>query len=240
MSRCGWGLMASLWLAGPVWAEATPSAGLSCSDNYCVQWGDIEGEKPNTQYQDSEGFYFKADILTTLSVTVDSQSIDFGMLTPGIMGSRDSVVTVNSTKNMGYNLYVLQQAPLFLDRRFTYLDEDDVRAIIPRTHCDDESDPCSTSVAKVWNNPDQAGFGYTALGDDALASIFGTEATGLKYRQLPLRSAGEDMALVAQATGTDALLVDNQTTLRYQVSPLAINDAGAYMADINYVVIPNF
>ena len=177
-------------------------------------------------------------INTNIQFNIDKLWVDFPYMSPGILATGQNELTINSNAPIGYSLYTGDDLPLHLPEMEERLLMDGLaiypREIIAATTCD--VGDCDDQVAGTWTNGDMAGFGYTVIGDDALADFAG----GQKYRAFSDLKLGQPARLIATKDASSQALSQRQLTVRYQVGVRGDTEAGVFQNSVYYTLVPNY
>jgi hypothetical protein len=203
----------------------------------------------NTTYSDfiadAQGIYHgfpnATESSSLIQLTIDSLNLDFGGMYPGTPVTRQTNILVNSNIPMGYQLYAIQDKLLQLGHYAqTEFSPPGEREIINNTTCDNND--CHLNLARTWNDPDVAGFGYTVMSPDAVSDFDG----GTKYRPFATKNKGNDTppdespVIIAGLPNTQTHLNNRHLTVQYKVSISPLNTAGVYTNTVDYTLVPHF
>lgn len=165
-------------------------------------------------------------------ITFDKTEIELIGLSPGILVQADNNIAITSNVPTGYAIYAQQDHKLYnQDLIFGEVITD--RNSLLNTSCDNHD--CTATVSATWDNPDEAGFGYSVLGTDALADF----QSGTKYRAFATANQDEAPVMIAYDQATTAYLVDRATQVIYKAAAASDNEAGIYTNVINYTFVPS-
>lgn len=246
-------LLLFLLVAQPAQAQFATSSNyqLEIGENLETLWLHNRGNNPYLPFLQSapnatlldliyDKYPTPASISTTVSLIADNSKIDFGRLMPGNLVKRETILTVNASKPLGYQLFTFQEKPFVLTQ---YSQVGSLppgqRAIIPATGCD--SNNCTIEQAGAWSSEQAFGFGYSVAGVDALADF----AAGTAWRPFVLltnqdgNTASGTPVMIA-TNGTIGQVSNRQLAVSYQVNVPELTEAGSYLTSIGYVLIPNF
>lgn len=165
-------------------------------------------------------------------ITFDKTEIELVGLSPGIMVQADSNIAVTSNVPTGYAIYAQQDHRLY-NQDLIFGDVITDRNSLKNTSCDNND--CTATSAATWNNADQAGFGFSVLGIDALTDF----DLGTKYRPFATANQNEAPLMIVYDQATTAYLVDRATQVIYRVAAASDNEAGVYTNTINYTFVPS-
>ncbi len=165
-------------------------------------------------------------------ITFDKTEIELTGLSPGILVQTDNNIAVTSNVPTGYAIYAQQDHPLY-NQDLIFGDIVTERNSLRNTSCDNND--CTATAAATWDNPDKAGFGYSVLGEDALADF----AAGTKYRPFATATQTEAPIMIAYDQETTAYLVDRATQVIYKAAAASDNESGIYTNMINYTFVPS-
>lgn len=160
------------------------------------------------------------------SISLSSDLVDFGTLSPTNPIIRTADLSVNSKAAYGYSVIVFENEPL------TTISSND-KAFIPDTTCD--SGACGTENAAEWINPLTYGFGYRC---DNLAGTDCNSAFAHPnfYKHFPNTANNDDPQSIMAGIGSN-----NKTArISYKINISSTQTQGAYNNVITYIAIPNF
>ena len=204
----------------------------------------ISGTTTNTDYQlrstvgdlspvVSEGVNFKVrtgleNIASTLpfSVSLSSDLIDFGSLSPTNPIVRTVDLSVYSLSISGYSVIASQDHPL-------QINPDASGANIPDATCDNGE--CSQEKAGIWINTLTYGFGYRCdniIGADCDSSFSKTNF----YKHFADISNGQSSQSVMAGIGSK----NKDVRLSYKINISGNQVPGTYTNIITYIAVPNF
>lgn len=189
----------------------------------------VGGYSPNS----SEGVNFKVktgfeNLTATLpfSISLSSNLVDFGILSPTNPIVRTLDLTINSPSVYGYSVFAFENDSLATIPPAS-------RTFIPDTTCDNGL--CGISSAAEWNNALTYGLGYRC---DNLTGI-GCDNSFSKinfYKRLPNLANNDDLASIMAGFGSN-----NQTArLSYKVNISGNQAQGTYSNVITYIAVPSF
>ena len=189
-------------------------------------------------YGDSFASGEATGINTDIQFSIDKLWVDFPYMSPGILATGQNELIINSNAPIGYSLYTGEDLPLHLPEMEQRLLVDGLavypREIIAATTCD--AGDCDDQTAGTWVNGEIAGFGYTVMGDDALADFAG----GQKYRAFSDLKLGQPARLIATKDASSQALSQRQLTVRYQVGVRGDTEAGVFQNSVYYTLVPNY
>ncbi len=165
------------------------------------------------------------------SVAIDKNNIELTNLSPGIPVQATTSITATSNVPTGYAIYIQENGPL-THQDVNWDGRQTNRNTIPDTQCDGGS--CSETVAGAWANNDQAGFGYTVIGEDSLSDF----ESGTKFKVFPSAQEKESAIIIANDQSTNAYLVNRFTQVIYKVIIPPETEAGIYTNTISYTFVP--
>ena len=225
-----------------------PAGGQSMSNkDYKIKmqgFNTISGTTTNTDYQlrstvgdlspvISEGVNFKVragleNIASTLpfSVSLSSDLIDFGSLSPTNPIVRTVDLSVYSLSISGYSVIASQDHPL-------QINPDASGANIPDATCDNGE--CSQEKAGIWINTLTYGFGYRCdniIGADCDSSFSKTNF----YKHFADISNGQSSQSVMAGIGSK----NKDVRLSYKINISGNQVPGTYTNIITYIAVPNF
>lgn len=246
-------LLLFLLVTSPAQAQFATSSNyqLEIGDNLEALWLYNKGNNPYVPFLQSQPnatlldlIYDKyptpASISTTVSLSADNSKIDFGRLMPGNLVKRETTLTINASKPLGYQLFTFQEKPFVLSQ---YSQANSLppgpRAMIPATACD--SNNCNVLQAGAWSSEQTFGFGYSVAGVDALADF----SAGTAWRPFVLLDNQDGTTafgtpVMIATNGTVGQVDNRQLAVSYQVNVPEFTEAGLYLTSIGYALIPNF
>jgi len=177
-------------------------------------------------------------VVTAIQMTIDDLLVDFPDMTPGILGSADTQIVINSNVPIGYSLYAAEDLPLHTGETEVRLKTVNLRQY-PRQLIEDtlgDDGTASYQNAAEWINPDVIGFGYTVTGSDALGDFAG----GTRYKAFADLGSDQPAQVIAQELNTTQYLTNRQVDVHYQVGVKGDNEVGVYNNHIYYTLVPNF
>jgi hypothetical protein len=188
-------------------------------------------EKPDRTI--SEGVNFKAvsgfkDLAPTspFSVTLSSDIVYFGTLSPTNPIIRFLDLDIYSLDNHGYSVQAFEDQPLTMINQ-------GAKIIIPDTTCDNGG--CGTENAGKWTNILTYGFGYRCdnlTGTDCDNSF----AKADLYRRFPNVASNDDYQSIMSGVGSDY----KKVRIFYKINTSGAQVQGNYSNVITYIAIPNF
>lgn len=209
------------------------------SSNYTIRMGNFNitsGLKSSTSYNltdtvgqiaaeffSSTGYNVKAGFqyiytLFNFSFSISTLAVNLGTLAPNTFSTASHTLTVTAP-GQGYSVTVFETSKLTNENGDT----------IPDTTCDGGT--CTETSAQVWTTATNNGFGYNATGNDIAADFIDSTY----FRPFPDFSLSEPPATVMTSSdaGTNRI-----STITYKVSPSAVQAAGTYTTQINYIATP--
>lgn len=154
--------------------------------------------------------------------SISKLSIELGELFANSFSTDSHTLSITTNGASGYSVYAFAEAPLHLA---------DGSATIPDTLCD--LGGCSESVAGLWTDASQAGFGFNVSGDDAAADFI----NGNYFRQFANHAASESMQVIM---GSNNVALDRTATVTYQAAMPGNQAAGNYQTSIVFVAVPGY
>lgn len=169
-----------------------PVIGLSESDNFKAQ----------------QGFWYMVG--TSLTLSIDSDTVNLGLVTPGSSGEGQSVLSVTTDAWGGYELYISENHALL---------HNDATTTLPDIACSIAS-PC------LWSG---YGLGFTVKEGTGVAVKWGT-SPDYKYAAIPLSST-KFHDKIGYSSGAD------ETTVGYKVVPAPTQKSGPYSNVVTFVAL---
>lgn len=160
------------------------------------------------------------------SITLSSDFVDFGTLSPTNPIIRTVNLSVNNPPSHGYSVIASQDHPLQIDPEAS-------GQIIPNTTCDNGS--CNEKNSAEWTNALTYGFGYrcdNAEGIDCNNSFFNSNF----YKHF----ADSSNSTMPQSVVSGLGFKNNEIMISYKVNISAAQALGIYTNTITYIAIPNF
>jgi len=216
------------------------------SDNYNVQWGNInigagqDLEKAGggnyildlTMGQTSPGLYSKTGYkvragfqyihsIIPFTFTISDLNIELGDLIPQTPATDTNILTVSAGGAGGYQVLAYESHPL---RPETGVDIDD-------TSCDNGN--CTKTNAEIWSQNTTYGFGFNINGDDTPAD-FADTTYFRPFADFETYGAGEEIMASSEATKSA------QTTVTYKANISQTRAAGNYKTNIVYIALPTY
>lgn len=188
-------------------------------------------DKPNPNVSEGVNFKIKTGFenlvsVSPFSISLSSDIVDFGALSPTNPIIRTADLSVNSKTAYGYSVIVFENEPL------TTIFPND-KAFIPDTTCDNGR--CDIQNASEWINPLTYGFGYRCdnLNDTDCDSSFTSPNS---YKHFPDIANNDDPQSIMAGIGAN-----NKTArISYKINISGTQTQGAYNNVITYIAIPNF
>jgi len=168
----------------------------------------IIGVGSSESYKDKAGFWYM--INTALNLTVDSNTVNLGTITPGTPVTGESTITVTTDSWGGYDLKVSED---------NNMKHTDATTTIPDYSCDIAT-PC------LWTG---VGLGFTIKSGTGVDAKWGTNPN-YKYAFFP-----ETATLFHAKTGFSS--AGDVTTIGYKVDTAASQKAGQYSNIITYTAL---
>ena len=179
------------------------------------------GEYGSTDYFLGSGFQYIYQI-DQFTFSLSKLSIDFGELTADTFSTDSHTININTGSAGGYQVYVFENQPLTQINLPT--------AIIQDTNC---NTGCSETVAGIWDNPINDGFGYHIFGDNTPTDF----VNDTYFRRFADNSSGEDMETIM---ASDNIAMDEEATITYQAAMTGNQVAGNYQTSIVFVAVPGY
>lgn len=181
----------------------------------------------------SEGVNFKVkagfeNLASTLpfSISVSSDVVDFGALTPTNPVIRTVDLEINSLTVYGYSVIVFENNPLAIIAS-------DNKTFISDTACDNGI--CDTQNAAQWTNTLTYGFGYRC--DNLSGADCDNSFANLNfYRHFPDITNNDDPQSVMASVGSN----NKRARISYKVNIPGTQLQGTYNNVITYIGVPNF
>jgi hypothetical protein len=228
--------------------HATPAQALTMSnENYVIKTEDfnvISGVTENDDYKlksttgdlntdVSEGVNFKVktgfeNVVSTLpfSVSLGSDIIDFGILSPTNPIIRTVDLATHSLAVYGYSVLVFENEPL------TATSSSD-KTFIPDTTCD--KGDCGVENAAEWKNTLAYGFGYRC--DNTTGADCDNTFSKIDfYKHFPDILNNDDPQSIMAGIGSN----DRKTRISYRANVSQAQSQGTYSNIITYLGIPNY
>lgn len=237
---CGWIIINLLAIFSPVEAQNLES------NSYKVQFGNFNtgsgsrdggdyaisdtlggfavgpyGQYGSSDYFIGSGFQYVYQI-DYFSFSISKLNIELGELFANSFKTDSHTINITTEGASGYNVYAFENHPL----RLTNSTE-----TIPDTTCDLTS--CDETVAGLWSNPTEAGFGFNISGDDIASDFINSNY----FRQFANNEASENMQ---QIMGSSNVALDATATVTYQASMPGDQAAGNYQTSIVFVAVPGY
>ena len=187
------------------------NGGIGSSDNYRIQdtLGEpVAGRGSSLDYSLQQGFQYMLN--TGISLTIDSDTHDFGMVSPGASVQGQSILMTTTDSWGGYNLLISENHAML---------STDAVTTIPDFSCSVNS-PCA------WSGN---GFGFTVLSGTNVESKWGTSPS-YYYAAAPV----SDTVFHTKNGYTSG---GDQTTVGYDVNPPSSQDVGTYSNIITYTAL---
>ncbi len=157
------------------------------------------------------------------SITLSTDSINFGELTPTNPIIRTVNLKINNAPLFGYSVIASQDHALKSDPPAG-------GEIIPNTTCDNGL--CNENIASEWTNTLAYGFGYRCdnlIGVDCDMSFLKPNA----YKQFPQAPKTQN---IMSGTGKDS----KEARISYKINISGSQKQGVYSNIINYIAVPNY
>lgn len=205
----------------------TASGQTMSNDNYVIETDSLETLDANSiQKNKAEPSTQKPNKNTVsaapFSVSLSSDIIDFGILTPTNPIIRTLDLAINNVPPYGYSIIAFENHAL-----------KSYRTIIPDTTCD--SGECGHENTGIWANPLSFGFGYrcdNTMGRDCDRSFSNSNS----YKHFSDISGAQLPQSVIKGAG----LGKRSVRLSYKVNISGNQEQGIYSNVITYIAIPNF
>jgi hypothetical protein len=179
------------------------------------------GEYGTSQYFIGSGFQYIYQI-RQFSFSLSKLTIDFGELSPGFFANDNHTLTINTGSAGGYQIYVFEDRPL--------TQTNNPSEQIPNTTC---NTGCTKSLAGIWDNPSNDGFGFNVVGDNVASDFINSSY----FRPFADNSLGEDMEIIMSS---DNVAFDETATVTYQAVPSVSQAAGEYQTYVVFVAVPGY
>jgi len=183
------------------------------------------GQYGSSNYFIGSGFQYVYQI-DYFFFSISKLSIELGELFPDSFKTDSHTINVTTNGASGYNIYVFENHPL---RQITtdISDPDDIND----TTCD--SNDCDESIAGLWTNPSNAGFGFNASGDDVVSDFINSNY----FRQFANNEAGESMQVIM---GSNNVALNRTATITYKAAMPGNQAAGNYQTSVVFVAVPGY
>lgn len=175
-----------------------------------------------TNYKLRSGFEYVSSIIP-FSFQISSTEITFGSVDPTIPVTRNNFLIVSNGSANGYIVTAQEDHALLDFARGKY---------IPNTTCDNGL--CTPTTSDVWTNALTYGFGYRCdniSGSDCYGDF---SSNSDYYRQF---AASPSAAIVMQGTNVGR---NRKVQITYKVNVSAVQAAGQYVNQIQYIATPTF
>jgi len=224
----------------PVWADNMQS------DSYTIQFGNFNmssgretgdnlilsntmgglavgpyGRYGSSNYFIGSGFQYVYQI-DYFTFSISKLNIELGELFAGSFKTDSHTINITTNGASGYSIYVFENHPLRLTTD---------TATIPDTTCNLNN--CDETIAAVWTEPDQAGFGFNANGDDVVSDFINTNY----FRQFANNETSESMQVIMSSNN---VALDRTATITYKASMPGSQAAGNYQTSIVFVAVPGY
>lgn len=218
------------------------------SDNYKIQWGNINigGGKPTSDnyqlgvtmgqiapglfsgdgYTVRSGFQYIQSIVP-FTFRISDRSIDFGSLTPQTPSTDSNELTVSAGSAGGWQVLAFENHPLRLKDAVSCAGGN----CIDDTTCDNGN--CTETSAEVWTQGTTYGFGFNIDGDNIPADFAGTT----HFRQFANDETSEAHSIVM--TSNEATR-SAQATVTYKANIDTLQKAGNYDTNITFIAVPKY
>lgn len=167
------------------------------------------------------------------SVSLSTDIIDFGALTPTNPIVRTLDLDINSGTIYGYSILVFENQSLTIIPPAELNPTATSKAIIPDTTCDNGQ--CSIENASEWSNALTYGFGYRCdnlIGADCDSSFI---KNGY-YKHFPNIASNDDPLSIMSGIGANG----KKVRISYRVNIPGTQSQGIYSNIITYIAVPNF
>jgi len=216
------------------------------SDNYKVQWGNINigagqdleksgggnylldltmgqtgpGLYSKTGYKVRAGFQYIHSIIP-FTFTISDLTIDLGNLIPQTPATDTNTLTVSAGGAGGYQVLAYESHPL----------RSETGVEISNTSCDNGN--CTKTNAEIWSQNTTYGFGFNINGDDTPADF--VDPTYFRpFADFETYGAGEEIMASSEATKSA------QATVTYKANISQTQAAGNYQTQIVYIAVPRY
>ena len=167
------------------------------------------------------GFQYVHSIIP-FSLTVSSQTINFGTLNPGEPISRTNRLKISNGSAFGFQITAIENhSPKTADGN-----------IIPDTTCDSGS--CTQNTAASWTGLLTYGFGYRC--DDISGNSCSSDFTNVTYfKQFANKELNEPAASVMSGTNVGR---DIEGEITYKINIPGTQPSGLYQNIVQYIATP--
>jgi hypothetical protein len=218
------------------------------STNYIIDWGNFNitsGKKTSTNYLLTDtvgqnapgpytsigytlksGFQYIYDTFNQFTFVINNLNMNLGTLVAGIASTATNTITITTPSGHGYQILAFQNHPLSLGSGIT----------IPNTACNIGS-TCTATLANVWTNSTDYGFGFNAIGinTSGVATGIGTSdyfADNTYYR--PFSTSGNVFMSSTKP------IKNHIARISYKALISAVQSAGFYQNAITFVAVPKY
>ncbi len=169
----------------------------------------IVGIGSSADYIAQAGFWYRGD--TILTLVLDSAAEDLGVVVPGVPNTGETIATVTTDANGGYDLLIAQNNDM--------------------THATDNTTTISAytgTIASptVWSG---VGLGFTVANGTTVAAKWGTNPN-YRYAGIPNTDTVFHEKPGYKSGGDD-------TTIRYQIDVPASQKSGTYTSTVTYTAM---
>jgi hypothetical protein len=179
-----------------------------------------------TNFKVRAGFQYISSIIP-FRFSIDSNFIDFGIISPTTPVLRTNLLTVSNGSAFGYQVTASQNHNL---RDNNYGNE------IPPTACGDSGPSCTPTAAGPWTQPLTYGFGYRC--DNQTGTDCDTQFLPPTYADYYKPFAASPSAVAVMSGVTVGRSKVAQITYKLNIS--GSQPAGLYTNVINYIATPTF
>lgn len=203
------------------------TSGTKTGDNYTLTdtvGGTAIGPYGNygtSNYFIGSGFQYIYQI-DQFSFRISKLNINLGQLSFGVFGTDSHSITITTGGASGYKIYAFENHPLRAVNS---------SAEIVDTICN--AADCTESIAGVWTDATQAGFGFNVSGDDVAADFVNNNY----FRQFANNEAGEAMQVIMASSNVAA---QRTATVTYQAAMAGNQEAADYQTSIVFVAVPGY
>lgn len=182
------------------------------------------GQYGSSNYFIGSGFQYVYQI-DYFFFSISKLSIELGELFADSFKTDSHTISVTTNGASGYNIYVFENHPL----RQIAVDLVDA-ADINDTNCDEG---CDESIAGLWVDASNAGFGFNISGDDVADDFINSNY----FRQFANNEDGESMQSIM---GSNNVAVNRSATINYKAAMPGNQAAGNYQTSIVFVAVPGY
>lgn len=182
------------------------------------------GQYGSSNYFIGSGFQYVYQI-DYFFFSISKLSIELGELFTNSFKTDSHTINITTNGASGYNVYVFENHPL---RQITtdLVDPADIND----TNCDSG---CDESLAGLWTDASNAGFGFNVTGDDVASDFVNSNY----FRQFANNEDGESMQSIM---GSNNVALDRSATVNYKAAMPGNQPAGSYQTSIVFVAVPGY